>query len=427
MKLVNKNWILECEYCKNSFHHFGYKANKKFCSCDCRKKSATAQSTITCTCEICGKQWQTLRCHFSRTCSRTCGAKINKYSSKDKSKWTKITCELCGKNVERRIKDNNSKHKFCSCDCRKKGAYFWLKDAKPAMSRHKTGMYTSLCGLTFRFDSSYELRRMKELDYVEKDVKSWKRCDFSIPWKNSNGENVNYIPDLLVTYNDESVVIEELKGRLQPNDVLKMKAGIEYAEQRGWKYKLIQYDEKPNFPLVHLGMYENDYGRFMRPTGESVFMHMSLMIAQQSTCLRKKVAAVFTDADLLRVLCFGYNGNVSGGPNQCDSLDEGACGCTHAEINALTKSISSLDGSTCFVTLSPCLACAKVLVNRGVKRVIYYETYRNAAGITLLKQFGVKVEKFENLSEQTYSENSTLVEDLPKINCGCCDLVQSLV
>jgi dCMP deaminase len=282
-----------------------------------------------------------------------------------------------------------------------------------------TGTYTSLSGKNFRYASSYELRRMKELDYVETDVVSWGRCEFSIPYVAADGSERSYIPDFFVVRSDGSSTIEETKGQMDDDDVRKMTAAVKYVQERGWKYRIIQYDRSPHPIIPKMKTYTNDVGIFVRPSEETVFMSMALILAERVTCLRKRVAAVFTDAKMHRVLCFGYNGNVTGGPNQCDALLEGNCGCTHAEINALTKSVSSLEGSTCFVTLSPCFACAKVLINRGVKRVIYYETYRNVAGLELLRKHGITVEKYDDLFENTYESEAMQSDDLSQVEHSC--------
>lgn len=176
------------------------------------------------------------------------------------------------------------------------------------------------------------------------------------------------------------------------NEVSRIKLVEKYAYDNGGKFRVVQ-DPYTCDTCDNWVSYENGYGTFVRPSEKMIFMNMAIMIAQRSTCLRRKVGAVITDNKMHRVLCFGYNGNVVGGPNQCDSLDEGQCGCVHAEINALTKSDTTLDGATCFVTLSPCVNCAKVLINRGIKRVIYHECYRDVSGIALLDKYGIIREK----------------------------------
>lgn len=160
------------------------------------------------------------------------------------------------------------------------------------------------------------------------------------------------------------------------------------------QHRFYQVPSQPEVPNAKFQRYKNSHGSFVRITEDTLFAQMAALTASRSTCLRKKVGAVFTDSRHQRVLCFGYNGNVAGGPNECDSLEEGVCGCLHAETNALTKSVDSLEGSTCFVTLSPCMMCAKLLINRGVGRVVYNEQYRDLSGIELLEKHDVKTEFF---------------------------------
>lgn len=380
-----------------------------------QKNSALKPGWIIAVCEVCHSTWETQVSLATRTCSRQCGAKINPASCRNSAKWHEVSCETCGKVFERR-KKRQPMHVFCSHACKSRGSHLWYNPS--GAGTHQTGTYTSLSGKSFRYASSYELRRMKELDYVESDVVSWSRCEFTIPYVAVDGKERNYLPDFFVIRSNETA-IEETKGQMDDNDVRKMTAAIKYAEERGWKYRIIQYDRSPHPIIPKMKVYENDVGRFVRPSEETVFMSMALTLAGRVTCLRKRVAAVFTDAKMHRVLCFGYNGNVAGGPNQCDALLEGNCGCTHAEINALTKSVSSLEGSTCFVTLSPCFACAKVLINRGVSRVVYYETYRNVSGLELLRKHGIIVEKYDDLFESTHEPNAIQEDELPHVEHSC--------
>lgn len=134
-----------------------------------------------------------------------------------------------------------------------------------------------------------------------------------------------------------------------------------------------------------------------RPRREQAFMVFAAQMAARATCDRLSVGAVFADARMERILCAGYNGSYAGGPNGCDSHEPGLCGCIHAEINALTKSRDDLYGSVCFVTTSPCKMCAKVLVNRGVSRVVFLNSYRNDEGVAILRSAGVSVVKYADL------------------------------
>lgn len=127
---------------------------------------------------------------------------------------------------------------------------------------------------------------------------------------------------------------------------------------------------------------------FRVPMAE-ILLRFAEELAQRSTCERLRVGAVVTDADQLQVLGIGYNGNASGLPNQCDSAVPGACGCLHAEINALLKSPGTLPGKHLFVTNAPCAACAKAAINARIVAVHYRAVYRDPSGLEVLRAAGV--------------------------------------
>ena len=103
------------------------------------------------------------------------------------------------------------------------------------------------------------------------------------------------------------------------------------------------------------------------------------------------------------IISDGYNGTPSGFPNVCeDDNDTTFPYVLHAEANAIAKvaqSNNSSDGATLYVTASPCIECAKLIIQAGIKRVVYSEKYRLTDGIDLLERAGVKV---EFLNEQDY-------------------------
>lgn len=128
-----------------------------------------------------------------------------------------------------------------------------------------------------------------------------------------------------------------------------------------------------------------------RISKEEMFMQLTEIVATRSTCLRLSVGAIITDCKMSNILSIGYNGNYAGGPNTCDSLEEGFCGCTHAEINSLVKADNSVSDRIMFVTDSPCKACAKIIINSQIAKVYYRNEYRLTEGINLLKKVGIKV------------------------------------
>ncbi len=120
-----------------------------------------------------------------------------------------------------------------------------------------------------------------------------------------------------------------------------------------------------------------------------VYMRMAEELAKRSTCSRLRVGTVVTDANLENVVAIGYNGNAKGLPNRCDSTVPGNCGCIHSEVNALVKAPGHLRDKVVFVTDSPCLMCAKLMINSGVTHVFYRRQYRDPTGIEQLAEAGV--------------------------------------
>jgi dCMP deaminase len=116
---------------------------------------------------------------------------------------------------------------------------------------------------------------------------------------------------------------------------------------------------------------------------------MAEELAKRSTCSRLRVGTVVTDAILENVLAIGYNGNARGLPNRCDSAVPGNCGCIHSEVNALVKAPGSVKDKVVFLTNSPCISCAKLMINSGVTHVYYRTLYRDPSGIELLQRAGV--------------------------------------
>jgi dCMP deaminase len=126
-----------------------------------------------------------------------------------------------------------------------------------------------------------------------------------------------------------------------------------------------------------------------RPPLFEVYMRMAEELAKRSTCVRLQVGTVITDAQLENVVAIGYNGNARGFPNRCDSSEAGKCGCIHSEMNALVKSPGQLRDKVAFITASPCVMCAKLMVQANVAHVFYREEYRDRSGLDVLEAAGV--------------------------------------
>lgn len=122
------------------------------------------------------------------------------------------------------------------------------------------------------------------------------------------------------------------------------------------------------------------------------YLRMALIWAENSYCQRRKVGAIIVKNSM--IISDGFNGTPSGFENVCE--DE--AGFTkpyvlHAEANAITKvarSNNSSDGATLYITASPCMECSKLIIQAGIKRVVYNELYRITDGLDLLQRAGVE-------------------------------------
>lgn len=136
-----------------------------------------------------------------------------------------------------------------------------------------------------------------------------------------------------------------------------------------------------------------------RPSWDQIWSDFSKLISERSYDPRTKVGAVVVTEDNTQVLSIGYNGNHRGGANSVDSAEPGLSGLIHAEINALVKmDYNNPKRKVMYVTHSPCLACAKLIINANIHEVKYLEAYRDTSGIELLKNFGVWATKIEPLN-----------------------------
>lgn len=133
---------------------------------------------------------------------------------------------------------------------------------------------------------------------------------------------------------------------------------------------------------------------------EEVFMRMAEELSKRSTCARNQVGTVITNGELTQVLGIGYNGNAKGLPNRCDGTEPGRCGCLHSEANALIKAGSMIPGKVMFVTVSPCVMCAKMTVNSNVARVLYRASYRDPDGVEVLRAAGLEAAQYDSVRER---------------------------
>ncbi|GAC1585533.1 MAG: cytidine/deoxycytidylate deaminase family protein [Candidatus Dormibacteria bacterium] len=132
-------------------------------------------------------------------------------------------------------------------------------------------------------------------------------------------------------------------------------------------------------------------------------MRFAENLARRSTCRRRAVGAVIASADLTRVLGLGYNGGARGVNNECltpGGPDDPCVTCIHAETNAVAKAGSAETGKWAFITHSPCVLCATLLINSNVSHVLYRREYRDLAGIQLLHRAGVDARVYQQFQDQ---------------------------
>jgi dCMP deaminase len=150
----------------------------------------------------------------------------------------------------------------------------------------------------------------------------------------------------------------------------------------------------------------------VRPSFDEIYMDLAKKLAIRSHCVKANVGAVLTKDT--RIISLGYNGPPAGTHNcdiewpetGCPRDSKGSCSLAlHAEQNAIlyaARNGVSMEGATLYVTLSPCISCARVIYTTGIKKVFYNDSYadfkklKTDEGVDFLRRFGVEVIKFEN-------------------------------
>jgi dCMP deaminase len=123
------------------------------------------------------------------------------------------------------------------------------------------------------------------------------------------------------------------------------------------------------------------------------YLEMARIWAKNSYCVRRQVGALIVKERM--IISDGYNGTPEGFENVCeDESGKTKSYVLHAEANAITKvakSNNSSDGATLYITTSPCVECAKLIIQSGIRRVVFCDTYHSEEGVDLLKRAGIEV------------------------------------
>lgn len=136
-----------------------------------------------------------------------------------------------------------------------------------------------------------------------------------------------------------------------------------------------------------------------RLSRDQMLMEVARVVAFRGTCTRAFIGAVIAKDG--RIISSGYVGAPAGAPHCSDvgceiGTHNGCIRTVHAESNAIAfaaKFGSSTDGATLYTTLSPCNDCAKLIINSGIKRVVYHNEYRDSRGLRMLEESGVEVKR----------------------------------
>lgn len=135
---------------------------------------------------------------------------------------------------------------------------------------------------------------------------------------------------------------------------------------------------------------------------DCAYLRMALEWAKLSHCHRKQVGALIVKDNM--IISDGYNGTPSGFPNKCENENnETHWYVLHAEANAITKvakSTNNAKGATLYITLSPCKDCSKLVLQSGIKRVVYMKAYKDTSGVDFLKEAGIQITQIEDPYEE---------------------------
>lgn len=139
----------------------------------------------------------------------------------------------------------------------------------------------------------------------------------------------------------------------------------------------------------------------MRPNWDDYFFGIAKAVSARSTCPSRQVGAVLIDPESKAILSTGYNGAPKGLPHcgdSCATRESGKswekCNSIHGELNVITyaaKNGVKINGSWLYITTTPCVFCARIIINAGIERVYASSVYPQQEAITLLKQGGVRV------------------------------------
>lgn len=201
-------------------------------------------------------------------------------------------------------------------------------------------------------------------------------------WKTSDGsyEHVN--------------IMEKILGR-----PLSKKERVHHKDFCGWN------NHPENLELSNTNDHSKRLHKNLIPDRIPIFeiyMRMAEQVSLRSSCIRLKTGAVIVSSDLTQVYSIGFNGSVKGWVNSCNGI-EGKCGCLHAEENALLKVRIADKNKVLFCTDSPCMDCAKKLIQSGFSDVFYRREYRDKKPIVFLHYHGIRTCRYDLYKDHVWN------------------------
>lgn len=340
-----------------------------------------------------------------------------------KGKTYTIFCEACQQNFA----SFDKKAKFCSNTCKHNKQKIWNTGLKKenneilmSFSKRMLGnnigslankaktdiSYIDLPNLQISIahdnKSSIEKNWLLQIDQ-EPGIRELKRSDLILKYQDDFSVH-NYFPDFEVVWETGVRWLVEIKGMCTDADYNKFQAASSWCRDNGYQYRLIT---SGNIKLNNWSLVYSHPKNIKMPSIEWVFMNNAVTWAALSPSPRRGVGAVIVSRDMRSTLSYGYNGPEKDAVDCPTTLLPGKDGFIHAEENALIK-LSSKEPSKMFVTCSPCLSCAKKIINAGtIEEVYYLKKYRDLSGVGLLIQNGIKVYHFQIINHvgKSYTDN----------------------
>lgn len=247
--------------------------------------------------------------------------------------------------------------------------------------------------LKIKFDKKSNLEKdwLLQIDN-QPGLKSLTRSSLKLPYVNTINQTANYYPDFEVVWETGLKWLVEIKGILTDDDYQKIEGIRAWCSENGYQYRLITTG------IVKQNTWSTVFSHPKNvkiPSVELVMMNHALTWRTLSPSPRLQVGAVICTQDFLNIVSYGFNGDEKGGANCPTTVEPGQDGFIHAEENALLK-LKTKEPTIMFVTDSPCLNCAKRIINSGNIREVYYlRAYRDMSGVGLLNSHNIKTYHFQ--------------------------------